>query len=305
MQGIYCIEHKDSGKKYIGSSINIESRLSDHLMKLNTPKDRKIRHHNAHLKHAWDKYGEESFIYYILEEMPEASLDALRDREREIIESLWGSGKLYNTTKNTKLPIDDPNVQRIRSEAHAQYFSKSENIIKASETSKQRWKDPDFAKRISDSMKAKYVAEPERLLEMSENTKRQWENLEFRKLKSDSLKEKWKDPAFRESQQIHWTKRINSEAFIKARAAGVSKSMLSRWTTDEFRNKMLEGSKTWSNKPVRRLDTGEEFTSGRIASLSLGLNKAAVSVALGRGTRCAGTYWEYVTTLDKPKIIVL
>ena len=34
MQGIYCIEHPESGRKYYGSSMNVEKRLTGHKREL-------------------------------------------------------------------------------------------------------------------------------------------------------------------------------------------------------------------------------------------------------------------------------
>lgn len=58
--GLYIIENKVNGKRYIGSSINIESRLWHHRSELN----RNV-HPNGHLQHAWNKYGEDIFEFKI------------------------------------------------------------------------------------------------------------------------------------------------------------------------------------------------------------------------------------------------
>lgn len=61
--GIYCIECKIDGKKYIGLSRDIYERWKQHKKELKCN-----RHINRHLQFAWNKYGEENFSFYILEE---------------------------------------------------------------------------------------------------------------------------------------------------------------------------------------------------------------------------------------------
>lgn len=63
MIGIYKIKNQVNGKIYIGQSINIEQRWYNHRNELNGD-----RHCNGHLQAAWNKYGEENFIFEIIEE---------------------------------------------------------------------------------------------------------------------------------------------------------------------------------------------------------------------------------------------
>lgn len=56
--GIYTIEHKASGKKYIGSAISFSDRWNAHRHYL-----RRGTHHSAYLQAAWNKHGEGSFSF--------------------------------------------------------------------------------------------------------------------------------------------------------------------------------------------------------------------------------------------------
>lgn len=61
--GIYVIEHGDSGRFYIGSSVRVYARWYGHRRALQQGK-----HHSAYLQNAWNKYGPEAFDFRLLEE---------------------------------------------------------------------------------------------------------------------------------------------------------------------------------------------------------------------------------------------
>jgi len=56
--GIYAIENKINGKRYIGSAVNIRRRFIEHKSPL-----RRGIHWNRYLQRAWDMHGEESFSF--------------------------------------------------------------------------------------------------------------------------------------------------------------------------------------------------------------------------------------------------
>lgn len=61
--GIYCIINKFNNLIYIGSSLNVLHRRSQHFSLLNLNK-----HFNQKLQNSWNKYGENQFIFQIIEE---------------------------------------------------------------------------------------------------------------------------------------------------------------------------------------------------------------------------------------------
>lgn len=73
--GIYSIVHLESGRCYIGSSIDVVRRLKRHRYDLNHD-----RHHNSYLQRAWNKYGELSFQFLTVE--TNVSAVALHEREQ-------------------------------------------------------------------------------------------------------------------------------------------------------------------------------------------------------------------------------
>ena len=60
---IYIIQNKINDKVYVGQSRNTRSRFSQHKSFLN-----KDKHHCEYLQRAWNKYGENAFDFYILQE---------------------------------------------------------------------------------------------------------------------------------------------------------------------------------------------------------------------------------------------
>ena len=64
-QGIYLIQNLKNGKKYYGSSLNLEKRLYEHKRNL-----RLGQHDNKHLQNSWNRYSEDNFLFEIVEEVP-------------------------------------------------------------------------------------------------------------------------------------------------------------------------------------------------------------------------------------------
>lgn len=64
MKVIYQILNKVNGKFYIGSSYDYKRRKQAHLWQL-----RNNQHKCPHLQHSWNKHGENSFEFVILEEL--------------------------------------------------------------------------------------------------------------------------------------------------------------------------------------------------------------------------------------------
>jgi group I intron endonuclease len=107
--GIYQVRNVCNGKVYVGSAIRLARRWGEHKKYLNNNK-----HHSARLQHAWNKYGKESFVFEVLEFVPEAVnlipreqywLDLLQsadDRFGYNIQAIAGSQLGYRHTEEAK-----------------------------------------------------------------------------------------------------------------------------------------------------------------------------------------------------------
>ena len=60
--GVYAIINRQNQKMYVGSSVNIQSRILGHVSAL-----RLGNHYNVYLQRAWNKYSEDGFEVKILE----------------------------------------------------------------------------------------------------------------------------------------------------------------------------------------------------------------------------------------------
>lgn len=76
ISGVYCIQNIITRKRYIGSSKDIYDRWVSHIRELN-----KNQHHCSHLQNSWNEYGENNFIFFIVERCPQ--------EERFAYEQFW------------------------------------------------------------------------------------------------------------------------------------------------------------------------------------------------------------------------
>ena len=65
-RGIYKIINVVNNKFYVGSAVDLKRRKTRHFSELRTG-----RHNNRHLQAAWIKYGEQAFVFAVVEELPE------------------------------------------------------------------------------------------------------------------------------------------------------------------------------------------------------------------------------------------
>jgi len=78
--GIYKIRNTQNQKVYIGSSSNIKTRWRQHRYQL-----KKGEHHSTYLQRSWNKHGQESFAFEIIEQ---CSKEVLKNREQHYIDTL-------------------------------------------------------------------------------------------------------------------------------------------------------------------------------------------------------------------------
>jgi len=102
--GIYKITSIASGKIYIGCASNVRTRINGHLYDL-----RQNKHHNSYLQKAWIKYGEENFVFEIVEK---CDINDLHAKEHYWVNEL----NCLDRTIGYNLKPTDPNGNSIHSE---------------------------------------------------------------------------------------------------------------------------------------------------------------------------------------------
>ena len=82
ISGIYAIICLENGKYYVGSSKNIKRRKTSHFYAL-----KNNCHDNNHLQRAYNLYGLKSFIFMIIDEIPEQ--DLLKIEQKFIFDNMY------------------------------------------------------------------------------------------------------------------------------------------------------------------------------------------------------------------------
>lgn len=128
LSGIYSITNTINGKRYIGSTAKkFKTRWKQHHTKLC-----KGTHHCQHLQNAWNKDGEDAFVFEIIEIVSEVSI--LRDREQYYIQ-------FYNTVEDGYNLNPDPHcspmlngtTQKKVSHGLSLYWKKIKNTLSPEE----------------------------------------------------------------------------------------------------------------------------------------------------------------------------
>lgn len=149
-QGIYCIEHVESGKRYIGSSMNISRRFTRHRYQLKYNK-----HHCVYLQRAVNKYGLSEFKFYVVEETNFQSKEQLQALEQKYLDSnanLYNIGSVGGGDNLSSHPNKDAIIERITETVNANIakMTTEERIEKWGRSGELngRWKDGRCTKML-------------------------------------------------------------------------------------------------------------------------------------------------------------
>lgn len=119
--GIYKITNNVNGKCYIGSSVNIQKRCREHIIKLLSK-----THPNNHLQNSFCKYGECSFNFEVLEDVTDKN--QLLQKEGYFITTLKADYNLATLDYSGKKTLSEETKRKIGIKS-AEKFVKNPDLV--------------------------------------------------------------------------------------------------------------------------------------------------------------------------------
>ena len=174
--GIYEIRCLGNNKSYIGSASNLVSRRYSHFYNL-----RRGTHCNRFLQNAWNKYGEDTFVFTILKI---CSVKQLVKWEQIYIDKFEAFGKGFNLcpeagrnsglrfSEKTKRKMSKDRKGRKHSEESKRRISKSNKGRECSEETKKKIGKASRRHRHSEKAKRKMSISAKRRPRCTEETRR-------------------------------------------------------------------------------------------------------------------------------------
>lgn len=194
---IYQFRHIESGKVYVGSATNPRTRRHTHVSAL-----RRGAHHSEYLQHAWNKYGEDAFVFEIIE--PVLFVEDLIVREQYWIDTLRASQRKYGF--NISPTAGSPRGTKHREETRVHFSSlrKSEGAnpelrARRAEAARALWRDPAYRALRSAQSKATAVT-PEAQAALRERNKARAASAEASAKQSELSKAMWGNPEWKARQ---------------------------------------------------------------------------------------------------------
>lgn len=127
--GIYIIENLVNGHFYVGQANGLSRRFNEHSSML-----QRNKHDNIHLQRAYNKYGSEAFVMFMMQPCAETQLDRV---EQEWIDLFWD---VCRTCYNMKVIANKPPKRK---------------GTKLTEEQRKKWSDVKKGKKFSEEHKRK------------------------------------------------------------------------------------------------------------------------------------------------------
>lgn len=139
--GIYCIRNLVNDKIYIGQSVCVEDRWSKHISSL-----RRNCNDNRSLQEDWNKYGESSFRFDLLESCSKEELD-----ERESFHiGQFQSDAIYNFTDGGRKGFKhNPELLKLESDIQRKKYEDNPELREQRRVDAlKQWSNPEIKAKI-------------------------------------------------------------------------------------------------------------------------------------------------------------
>lgn len=220
---VYEIRHVETNHSYVGSTVTLGDRWTNHRYELN-----RNTHHTPRLQNAWNKYGKDAFEFRILETRFCESKE-----ERKLFELGWIDKRGYYN----EMTVSDDNSNFSVTEELRQYLSRKGDEI---------WQDEDYRERTLKSIR-ETAKRPEMIAHREYQLYRIANDPEIRKNYYDAIN----DPAARKRHKDS----VTTESFRKITAQNTSE----RWKDQAYKETCVKAiSEAWTDE--RRKDQSERTT---------------------------------------------
>jgi group I intron endonuclease len=241
--GVYEIRNLVNGKRYVGSSVDIQGRFGQHRRSLSADS-----HHSSHLQRAWAKYGSASFVFRPL---LLCGKDMLTFYEQLCIDGLTPEYNVCRSVAATRLGLRNSPEQNAKIGAANKGHSKSPELLEQmSRATKDRW-------LTNPNMKAPPPMSPEVKARVDAGKKGRRQPAAAVAIRAEQAKARMADPEFkRKALAALHSKDARSRAVVliaeKARASEARERARERmremWQDPAFRAKTVAATRAAAAK---------------------------------------------------------
>lgn len=285
--GIYRIT-SPSGSFYIGSSMHVRARWSQHKREL-----RNGTHHNKPLQRAAEKYGVDTFVFELMSECDRATLRDVEQVALDLHKPEYNSSKstfeaLSGLWKNPEFREAGRSraAEQMR-ELHKNPEFQAKQRAAASKALSESHKKPEFKKQHTERIKKQAAAinsNPVLLAKAIANRNTTYAN-------NDKLREDRIESGRRLASLVHDNPALNERMREVNRAV-----MKAKRADPEARKRNLEAVLKRHCKPVLCVETNITYPSATAAEIALRSNSKGhvSSVARGERKKALGYTWRYL-----------
>ena len=237
--GIYLIKNIVNNKVYVGSAVNVDKRWSQHKNHL-----KRGKHHSCHLQSAWDKYGEQTFTFDILELV--SNPEHLLAYEQVYLDyyKSYENDRGYNICK-----VAGSQFGMKRSEEARRKMSEAHTGLKRSEETKKKKREAQKCRIFSEETKLKIGEASKNRSEEAKkkiaqaNIGRKLSEEHKQKLREANIGKKISEEAKQKIREIKTGVKRSEETKRKLREAHIGKK-----ASEETIAKMREAQRKSNNK---------------------------------------------------------